>query len=156
MKSEPDVFSIYDLKAKQHTFWDGVRNYQARNHMVQGMKVGDLVLFYHSNAKPSGVAGLAIVSGAARSDEYALDKKSHYHDPKSSNSNPRWFGVDLKFVAEFSKLVSLEEIKQHPKLKKMVLVNNSRLSVQPVAEMEFQIICSLHTENKKNEIEITI
>lgn len=153
MKSEPDVFSIWDLKKRQTTLWDGVRNYQARNYMTEQMQVGDEVIFYHSNAKPSGCAGLALVSAPARPDASALDKKSEYYDPKSTFENPRWFGVEVKYVSTFPKMISLEEIKLNPLLKNMVLVNNSRLSVQPVSEKEFHLICSFHKENKYHEPE---
>ena len=98
MKSEPDVYSIDDLEKEGSTSWEGIRNYQARNNM-QSMKVGDEVLFYHSNAKPPGIAGLASVSKQAYPDHFAFDSGHKYHDPKSSKDNPRWFMVDIEFVA---------------------------------------------------------
>lgn len=143
MKSEPDVFSFTDLKLKKSTLWDGVRNYLARNYMMKEMRVGDTVLFYHSNAKPSGVAGLATVTAAAQPDPSAWDKKSLYYDEKSPKEKPRWFCVQLSYKADLPRLVSLEEIKANPSLKKMILLNNSRLSVQPVTETEFRIICGM-------------
>ena len=97
MKSEPDVFSIDDLKKQKQTTWDGVRNYQARNFMMNDMQVGDLVLFYHSNAKPPGIAGLATVSKKAEPDPTQFDKKSEYFDPKATKEKPRWFCVKVKF-----------------------------------------------------------
>ena len=93
MKSEPDVFSIDDLKASKTSLWDGVRNYQARNFMMNDMKVGDLVLFYHSNAKPPGVAGVAVISKEAVPDVTAQDEKSKYYDPKAAPEKPIWFCV---------------------------------------------------------------
>ena len=143
MKSEPDVFSFEDLKSRRHTRWDGVRNYMARNYMVHDMKPGDLVLFYHSNADPSGVAGIARVSAPALPDETAFDPKSEYYDARSTRENPRWHCVEVEYEESVPRLVSLEEIKREPKLKNMVLLHNSRLSVQPMTEAEFQVILKM-------------
>jgi predicted RNA-binding protein with PUA-like domain len=107
------------------------------------MKVGDTVLFYHSNAKPSGVAGLAEVSQLAKPDEDQFNKKSEYYDPKSTRENPRWHCVEVRYVAHLPRLVSLEEMKRNPKLKNMVLLKAPRLSVQPVTESEFKTVCSM-------------
>ena len=142
MKSEPTVYSIDDLERDGKTCWEGVRNYRARNYMRE-MQIGDRVLFYHSNAKPSSVVGLARVVREAYPDHYALDKRNRYYDPKSSAANPRWFMVDIAFEQKFPRPVSLEEIKNSAKLKRMVLVNNSRLSVQPVTEDEFGFVTSM-------------
>lgn len=139
MKSEPDVYSIEDLERDGSTHWEGVRNYQARNNM-QAMKVGDEVLFYHSNAKPPGVVGIARVSREAYPDSYALDPKSKYFDAKSDPENPRWFMVDVEFVSkveDVSRPLGLPEIKADPKLAEMELVRFGRLSVQSVAKAEF-------------------
>ncbi len=136
MKSEPDVFSFTDLQTCGRTWWDGVRNYMARNYMMKDMKVGDWVLFYHSNAEPSGVAGLAIVTSAARPDESSFDKKSEYYDAKSTRENPRWQCVEVGFLNSLPRLVSLAEIKGNKRLAKMILLQNSRLSVQPVLPAE--------------------
>lgn len=143
MKSEPDVFSFADLKAKKSSLWDGVRNYMARNYMMRDMQVGDLILFYHSNAKPSGVAGVAKVVAPARPDASALDKKSEYYDEKSTPEKPRWFCVEVGYHHHIPRFVSLETIKKNPKLKKMILLNNSRLSVQPVTKIEFDTIMDM-------------
>ena len=143
MKSEPDVFSFSDLKKRKTSMWDGVRNYQARNYMMNGMSIGDKVLFYHSNANPSGVAGLCEVSSAARPDASAWDQNSEYFDPKSAPENPRWFCVEVKYWRDLPQFVSLGEIKKNKLLSNMVLLNNSRLSVQPVTEKEFQLICKM-------------
>ncbi len=139
MKSEPDVYSVDDLERDGQTCWEGVRNYQARNNM-QKMSVGDLVLFYHSRQTPPGVAGIAEVVREAYPDHYAFDKRSKYYDPKSSKENPRWHMVDVGFVEKFVEPVSLPRIRESKALADMVLVNNSRLSVQPVRKSEFDRI----------------
>lgn len=143
MKSEPDVFGFSDLKAKGRTHWDGVRNYMARNYMMKNMQIGDVVLFYHSNANPSCVAGVAEVIGPAQPDKTAFDKKSDYFDEKSTPDKPRWFCVEVGYKSDLPRPVTLNEIKANKKLKKMILLNNSRLSVQPVSAEEFREICSM-------------
>lgn len=143
MKSEPDVFSFEDLKSrpKQTEPWDGVRNYQARNSMRDDMKVGDLILFYHSNTKQPGVAGIAQVASKPYPDPTAFDKKSKYHDPKSDPKNPRWMLVDVSYKADLKRLVSLEEMKEMPELSEMrALQKGNRLSIMPVTKAEFQAI----------------
>jgi predicted RNA-binding protein with PUA-like domain len=142
MKSEPDVFSIDDLKAKKTSPWDGVRNYQARNFMKQ-MAVGDPVLFYHSNAKPPGVAGLARVCKLAYPDHTARDKTSPYHDERATEEKPIWEMVDVEFIERFNELLSLDTLRQEPALKDMVLFNRSRLSVQPVTPEQYRHIVSM-------------
>ncbi len=142
MKSEPDVFSFDDLRAKPDStdHWEGVRNYQARNYM-RGMKKGDLVLFYHSNCKIPGVAGIAEVVREAYPDHTALDPASQYFDPKSTRENPRWSMVDVKWKKAFRKFVSLSDIRAMPALKGMKLLRKGqRLSVMPVTEREFETI----------------
>ena len=139
MKSEPHVYSIEDLKKDKTTYWEGVRNYQARNHM-RAMKKGDEVLYYHSQQTPPGVVGVARVIKEAYPDFTQFDKKHHYHDPKSSEEKPRWWMVDIRFVKKLKSEVSLPDIKAMKSLSDMVLVNNSRLSVQPVRKKEFDII----------------
>ena len=143
MKSEPDVFSFEDLKArpKQTEPWDGVRNYQARNYMRDAMKVGDLILFYHSNTKPPGVAGIAEVASAPYPDPTAFDKQSKYYDSKSDRHSPRWILVDVKYKADLKQFVSLESIKANPKLSEMrILQKGNRLSITPVTQAEFLAI----------------
>ncbi len=143
MKSEPDVFSFDDLKSrpKQTEPWDGVRNYQARNFMRDDMKVGDQILFYHSNTNPPGVAGIAQVASKPYADPTAFDKKSKYHDPKSDPENPRWILVDVSYKDDLKRLVSLEEMKGMTELKEMrVLQRGNRLSITPVTKEEFQAI----------------
>jgi predicted RNA-binding protein with PUA-like domain len=139
MKSEPDVFSIDDLKKKHQAPWDGVRNFQARNHMRE-MKVGDLVLFYHSSTQPPGVAGVARICREAHPDPTAWDKKSEYFDPRSTREKPVWDLVDVEFVEKLPRLVSLDEIKADPALGGMEVTRKPRLSVQPVAPEDFQRI----------------
>ena len=141
MKSEPDVYSIDNLAKDTTTPWEGVRNYQARNFMMNEMSPGDEVLFYHSNAEPPGVAGLAKVCGKAAPDQTQFDKRSEVFDPKATQEKPRWFCVEVKFVKKFKNLVSLSSIKSSKALVKMVLVQKgSRLSIQPVTAVEFEII----------------
>lgn len=143
LKSEPDVFSIDDLKkAKQQTtHWDGVRNYQARNTLRDDMKIGDRVLFYHSNANPPGIAGIAEVVRAGYPDFTAWDETDDHFDPKSNPEKPTWIMVDIKFVEKFAKELSLTELREMPALADMVLLRKgSRLSVQPVTAAEFQTI----------------
>lgn len=144
MKSEPDVFSIDDLKTKKKTSWDGVRNYQARNFMRDEMQIGDEVLFYHSNCNPPGVAGIAKVVKLAYPDHTALDKNSEYFDPKATKDNLRWMMVDVGYVKKFTHFVSLEEMKGMSALKEMkVLQKGNRLSITPVSKKEFEAIQKL-------------
>lgn len=141
MKSEPDVFSIDDLAQKKVTLWDGVRNYQARNFMMNDMKLGDVVLFYHSNAEPPGIAGLAKISRLAQPDPSQFDKKSEYYDAAAKVEKPRWFCVQVEFVKKFKKLISLDELRQNQSLKTMlVLKKGQRLSIQPVTKAEFDVV----------------
>lgn len=136
MKSEPDVYSIDDLERDGSTLWDGVRNYKARNNM-RAMKVGDEVLYYHSNAKPPGVVGIARVCREAYPDPTQFDKKSKYFDEKSKKDDPRWSLVDVEFVAHFPHQVSLDDVKSQKALADMELVRYGRLSVQSVKKSEF-------------------
>lgn len=148
-KSEPDVFSIDDLKARpQHTEpWDGVRNYQARNFMRDEMRVGDLGLFYHSNCKDVGVVGVVEIVKEAHPDTTAFDKASPYYDAKSSPDNPRWMMVAVRWKETFNRTVLLAELKREAKLKNMRLIQRgNRLSVMPVAQDEFRHICKMGEE----------
>lgn len=141
MKSEPDVFSIEDLEKSKRTLWEGVRNYQARNFMMKDMALGDSVLFYHSNAKPPGIAGVATVSKLAIPDPLQFDKKNEYFDKKATNEKPIWYCVEIQFQKKFKNLLSLPEIKTDKNLKNMVVVQKgSRLSIQPVDEKDFKYI----------------
>lgn len=141
MKSEPDVYSIEDLAKDKTTWWEGVRNYQARNFMLKNMQLGDEVLFYHSNAEPSGIAGIAKVSKEAIPDKLQFDKKSEYFDPKATQEKPNWFCVQVQFVAHFKNFIPLDEIRQHKALKNMLVIKKGqRLSIQPVNKDEFEYL----------------
>lgn len=138
MKSEPDVYSIDDLARERRGDWEGVRNYQARNHL-RAMRKGDLALFYHSSTEPPGVAGLARICGEARSDPTQFDPKSPYYDPKSTPGAPRWSLVDVEFVEKFPVFVALAQLKADRALEGMLVTRRGmRLSVQPVEPAHFQ------------------
>jgi predicted RNA-binding protein with PUA-like domain len=144
MKSEPDVFSIDDLKREKTTGWEGVRNYQARNFMRDDMKPGDLVLFYHSNAEPSGVAGVAKVAGPALPDPTQFDAKSEYYDAASKPAAPTWLMVTVGFVEAFPAVVPLATLKAEKSLAGMALLQKGqRLSVQPVSKAHFTKVLAL-------------
>ena len=144
MKSEPDVFSIDDLKKKKKSGWDGVRNYQARNYMRDDMQLDDLVLFYHSSCEVPGVAGIAKVSKTSHPDPSQFDSKSDYFDPKATEEKPRWFMVEVEFVEKFDRVVTLAELKDEKKLSEMPLVQKgSRLSINPVTLSEYNTIQGL-------------
>ena len=145
LKSEPGAYSFADLinEIDQTAEWDGVRSYSGRNTMRDDMKLGDRVLFYHSNSKPSAVVGIAVVVKEGYPDYTAWDPNSEHPDPKSTPEKPVWYMVDIKAESEFKKPVSLQEIKRTQGLEDMVLVKNSRLSVQPVSEKEWNIIASI-------------
>ena len=143
MKSEPDAYSIDDLERDGTEHWDGIRNYQARNLMRDEMEIGDRVLFYHSNAKPPGVIGLAEIASGPYTDHTQFDPAEEYFDPKSDPDNPRWIMVDIRFIEKLPRLVSLHELKDYPELTDMVLLNRSRLSVQPVTSDQYEFIVEL-------------
>ncbi len=144
IKSEADAYSIDDLQRDGVTPWDGVRNYQARNYMRDDMRVGDLALYYHSNAKPSGVAGIARVASKPYSDATQFDKKSKYYDEKSSTDEPRWVLVDFEFVEKFDEIVGLPDLKANPSLEGMlVLQRGQRLSIMPVEKQHLEEVCKM-------------
>jgi predicted RNA-binding protein with PUA-like domain len=141
MKSEPSEFSIGDLQRLGRTRWEGVRNYQARNFMRDDMQVGDDVLFYHSSADPTGVAGLARVSQAACPDPSSWTPGDPYFDARSTPERPRWWVVEIEFVEAFPRVVSLAELRAMPTLAGLqVLKPGQRLSVQPVDRSHYRII----------------
>jgi len=143
MKTEPGCFSINDLAAapKKTTFWDGVRNYQARNFMRDEMKLGDQVLVYHSNAKPPAIAGIAKVTRESYPDHTSWDPDDKHFDPKSTPQNPRWFMVDIQLVEIFPELIPLDTLRDITALKEMELLRKgSRLSIQPVRKKEFDTV----------------
>lgn len=139
MKSEPDVFSIEDLRKKKVAGWDGVRSFEARNFM-KAMKKGDLAFFYHSNAKPSGIAGVMEVVREAYPDPTQFDPKDGHYDPRSKKDAPTWFQVDVRFVKALSEVISLDALRADPALENMALFKRSRLSVQPVTPDEWASI----------------
>ena len=144
MKSEPDAFSIDDLKKKGQEAWDGVRNYQARNFMRDGMRVGDKIFFYHSNCAEPGIVGIAEVATDAYPDPSQFDPKSKYFDPASSRDNPRWALVDVKFVKKLKRTIPLKELQAEPALAEMALVRKgNRLSVMPVGAAEWRHILAM-------------
>lgn len=149
MKSEPEEYSIEDLRREGTGVWSGVRNYQARNHM-RSMRVRDRVLFYHSNARPPGVVGVAEVAREAYPDPTQFDPKSDYYDPRSLPEAPRWSAVDVRFVEQLPRMVSLDELKQDPALATMLVVRRAmRLSVQPVEAAHFRHIVSLAAKSAR-------
>jgi len=146
MKSEPDVFGLAHLQARPGGVspWDGVRNYQARNFLRDTMQPGDPVLFYHSSCEIPGVAGLAEVAGAARPDPTQFDPKSDFHDSGAKPENPRWWLVDVRYVATFPKFVPLTTLRATPALRRCrLLASGNRLSVFPVTAAEYKTIGKL-------------
>ena len=144
VKSEPDCYSIDDLLQDKKTFWDGVRNYQARNYLRDGMKLGDLVLYYHSSTEIPAIVGVAKVVKESYPDHTAFDPKCDHFDVKSKKESPTWMMVDLAFVRKIDPPITLESLRQVKELAKMTLLQKgSRLSVQPVTESEFNVVISL-------------
>jgi len=146
MKSEPEVFGIDHLQSRpgQTEPWDGVRNYQARNMMRDQMAVGDLIFFYHSNCAEPGIVGIAEVARAGYPDDTAWNPEAKYYDPKSTPENPRWFMVDVRFRRRFKRTLTLAELKSHPALARMrLLQKGNRLSVMPVTAEEWEYILAL-------------
>lgn len=144
IKSEPEVFGIADLRQAKREPWDGIRNYQARNFMRDGMEIGDLAIFYHSNAKPPGAVGLARVCSEPYADPSQFDEMSKYHDPKSDPDAPRWVLRDFEFVCEFPEMVTLEQLKAEPALEGMLVTKKgTRLSITPVEPAHFNKVCAM-------------
>lgn len=141
LKSEPDVYSIDQLAEDGTTFWNGVRNHKARNILRDEMNVGDLCFYYHSNANPSAIVGIAKVASEAKPDPTQFDRNTGEdmgYDPKSKKESPTWWGVDVAFVEKLDSPVSLHDVKANPKLAEMGLVRLARLSVQPVTAAEWK------------------
>jgi predicted RNA-binding protein with PUA-like domain len=146
MKSEPSELGIDDLKKSPQgtTAWDGVRNYQARNYMRDGMRKGDEVFFYHSNCDEPGIVGIARIVRQAYPDHTACDPKSHYYDPKARRDANPWLMVDVKFVRKLKRVITLAELKADPRLEDFALVRRgNRLSVMPVSDAQWRTILSL-------------
>ncbi len=148
MKSEPNAFSIDDLKnmPDQTEHWDGVRNYQARNMMRDDMKVGDQVFFYHSNCDVPGIVGIMEVVREGYPDHTAFDPQCKYFDPKSDPQNPRWIMVDIKYIRRTNRVISLAELKECEILENMQLVRKgNRLSIMPISPDEWNYILTLES-----------
>ena len=144
MKSEPDAYSIDDLKRDKREPWDGIRNYQARNMMRDDMRVGDKVFFYHSNCKEPGVVGIMKVASKPYPDPTQFDPDSKYYDSKSNPDDPRWILVDVTYVKKLKRTITLTEIKAHPELDDMILTRKgNRLSIMPVTEDEWEVILGM-------------
>ena len=144
MKCEPAAYTIEDLERDGTTSWEGVRNYQARNFIRDEMKKGDKVLFYASNADPSGVTGIAEIVREAYADPFATRKGHEYYDPKATKEDPIWYMVDIGFVERFPSIVPLETLRKTPGLEEMVVIRKgSRLSIQPVTKSEYDIVVKL-------------
>ncbi|NIR59380.1 MAG: EVE domain-containing protein [Gammaproteobacteria bacterium] len=146
MKSEPDAFSIDDLRAaaRRTDHWDGVRNYQARNMLRDRMAKGDLALFYHSNCPQPGIAGIMEIVRAGYPDPTAFDPDSEHYDPKSDPDRPRWYMVDVRYRRKLERLIPLAELKAHRALAGLPLVQRgNRLSIMPVTAAQWKLILSL-------------
>lgn len=143
MKSEPSVFGIDDLVKNGSTHWDGVRNFRARN-LMRSMAIGDGVFFYHSNADPKAIVGIARVSKEAYPDSSQFDKKSKYYEPRATKEKPYWFMVDIELVRKLDEPVTLDRMRTMPELEGMALLKRGqRLSVQPVTDEEWKTICKV-------------
>ena len=144
MKSEPDVYSIDDLKRDGREMWDSIRNYQARNMMRDDMRIGDEIFFYHSNCKEPGIVGIMKVASEPYPDPIQFDDKSKYFDPKSTKDIPRWILVDVEFVRKLSRNITLTEIKAEKSLEDMILTRRgNRLSIMPIEKKHWNKILSL-------------
>jgi predicted RNA-binding protein with PUA-like domain len=143
VKSEPADYSFEQFKKDGKIGWTGVRNYQARNFMRDGMKLGDRVFFYHSSTEPQAIMGVAEVSHESHPDPTQFEPTSDYYDAKSTNEKPTWMMVELKFVEAFKRPVTREELKKTKSLEKMELFRLGRISITPVTEAEFNVICAL-------------
>ncbi len=144
LKSEPSSYSIDDLRRDGTTGWSGVRNFQARNFIRDQMRIGDGILFYHSNVPPIGIAGFAEVARVGYPDHTAWDPNDHHYDPKSLPDNPIWFMVDIRHIRHCRTVITLAQLKAHPALQKMAVVQRgTRLSVQPVRHDEWDVIARL-------------
>ena len=144
IKSEPGSYSIDDLERDGKTDWTGVRNFKARNYMKE-MKVGDRLIFYHSNAEPPGAAGVAEVCAEAHPDRTQFDAKSDYFEPKATPDKPYWHCMDVRFVKKFSRFVPLQDLRDDDELTGMLLTSGkaSRLSVQPMEKAHFDRVVKM-------------
>lgn len=148
LKSEPSCYSIDDFARDKKTEWTGIRNYQARNFIRDQMQVGDLFFFYHSSADPKAIVGVGKITGLAKSDQTAFNRKDDHYDPKSTKENPVWFAPEVSFVRKFKDPLTLNALKRENALKGMVLLQTgSRLSIQPVSEAQFKFILNLSPQS---------
>lgn len=145
VKSEPDVFSFDDLLRihNKTTHWNGIRNFVARNFLRDGMKLGDRVFFYHSSTEPPAIVGICEVVREGYPDDSAFDPASEGYDAKSVKDEPTWFMVDLRAVAQFTRPVTLQELKERKELAGMAMLRIGRLSVTPVTAREWETICAM-------------
>ena len=144
MKSEPETYSIDDLKVFKTDHWDGIRNYQVRNFFRDQMKVGDKAFFYHSNCKEPGIVGLMEIASKAYPDHTAFDSKEKYFDAKSDPENPRWLMLDVKYIRHTHRIITLSELREHESIKDMrLLQKGNRLSVIPMTKNEWDYILGL-------------
>lgn len=148
MKSEPDVFGIDDLAASpgRRTYWDGVRNYQARNFMRDQMRRGDLCFFYHSNCPEPAVVGIVKVVKQGYPDHTAFDRNDPHYDPSSDPAAPRWYMVDVKLERKLERPVTLAQMKRHADgalAGFKLLARGNRLSVLPVSDEHWQFVLSM-------------
>lgn len=144
VKSEPDVYGIDNLKKDKTTQWDGVRNYQARNFLRDEFKVGDLVIFYHSNSEPPGVAGVAEVVKIGLADQLQFNKNSEYYEPRASTEEPVWYAPKIRFREKFRNFVPIDQLREREDLKDLMLLRRgNRLSVMPISKKAFEIILKL-------------
>ena len=144
MKSEPETYSIDDLKEFQTDHWDGIRNYQVRNFFRDQMKIGDKAFFYHSNCKEPGIVGLMEIASEAYPDHTAFDSKEKYFDAKSDPENPRWLMLDVTYIRHTKRNITLSELRDHSSLKEMrLLQKGNRLSVIPMTKKEWDYILGL-------------
>ncbi|MFY8274449.1 EVE domain-containing protein [Pseudoalteromonas sp. SSDWG2] len=148
LKTEPDAFSLADLKAAHNstTIWDGVRNYQARNFIRDGMQVGDKAFIYHSSCKVPAIVGVATISRGPFADPAQFDASSDYYDPKATEEAPRWFSVDVCYSETFAKPVTLQQVKADPAIVELALKKSGRLSVMPVTDEEWQYLYGIATK----------
>ncbi|TVQ78017.1 MAG: EVE domain-containing protein [Bradymonadales bacterium] len=150
MKNEVEDYSIDDLKRDKKTLWTGVRNYQARNFMRDEMQPGDLAIFYHSNAEPSGAAGIMKIRGKSLADPTQFEKTSDYYDEKASHEKPRWFLREVEFVRKLKRLVSIQEMREIPACRDMLtLQKGSRLSITPLKKGEWDAILKASEKNPR-------
>ena len=144
MKSEPETYSIDDLKEFQTDHWDGIRNYQVRNFFRDQMKIGDKAFFYHSNCKEPGIVGLMEIASEAYPDHTAFDSNEKYFDAKSDPENPRWLMLDVNYIRHTKRNITLSELRDHSSIKEMrLLQKGNRLSVIPMTKEEWEYILGL-------------